>query len=248
MVQNPGVTSSAGGTTLADLIRRQPEAAMVFERFGLDFCCHGDTSVVDACEASGLNPAVVLEAIAAADKSQGLASRTAWAELGPAALSEHIEAVHHRWLHEELPELVALADKVASVHGKRHPELAELRRLVAEVEAEFIPHLAKEERVLFPAIRALAEGRFGFAFGSVANPIAVMTAEHETVGGLLHHLRAVSDGYRVPEDGCASYRLLYKRLDGLETDTHLHVFKENSLLFPAAVALETALTAGAQGR
>jgi regulator of cell morphogenesis and NO signaling len=221
---------------------------MVFERFGLDFCCHGNATVVDACEAAGLNPDAVLEAIAATEEAQGVASGQAWAELGPAALSEHIETVHHRWLYAELPDLVALAAKVASVHGERHPELAELRGLVAEVEAEFIPHLAKEERVLFPAIRALTEGRFGFAFGSVANPIAVMTAEHETVGGLLHDLRAVSDGYRVPEDGCASYRLLYKRLDGLEADTHMHVFKENSLLFPAAVALEAGLTAGDQGR
>ena len=70
-----------------------------------------------------------------------------------------------------------------------------------------------------------------------------MTAEHETVGGLLHQLRAVCAGYRVPEDGCASYRLLYTRLEELETDTHLHVFKEYSLLFPAAVALRFLSTA-----
>jgi regulator of cell morphogenesis and NO signaling len=238
MVQDLGGTGSAGGTTLAELIRRQPGAAVVFERFGLDFCCHGDTAVVDACQVAGLNPKAVLEAIAATDKAQDVASDQGWAELGPAALSEHIEAVHHRWLHDELPDLVALAVKVALLHGERHPELAEVRRLVAELEVDFIPHLAKEERVLFPAIRALAEGRSEFAFGSVANPIAVMTAEHEAVGGLLHQLRDVADGYRVPEDGCASYRLLYERLEGLETDTHLHVFKENSLLFPAAVELE----------
>jgi regulator of cell morphogenesis and NO signaling len=244
MVQNPGVIGSASGTTLAEVIRRQPGAAAVLERFGLDFCCHGSATVVDACEAAGLNPVVVLETIAATEETQGVASDQAWAELGPAALSEHIEAVHHRWLHAEMPDLVALAAKVASVHGERHPELAEVRRLVVEVEAEFIPHLAKEERVLFPAIRALTEGRSGFPFGSVANPIAAMAAEHETVGEILHQLRAISDGYRVPGDGCASYRLFYKRLEGLETDTHLHVFKENSLLFPAAIALQAGLTAG----
>jgi len=219
----------------------------VFERFGLDFCCHGDTAVAAACEAAGLDPELVLEAIAGTGAADGAGAGEAWAELGPAELSEHIEAAHHQWLHADLPELVSLAVKVALVHGERHPELAEVRRLLAEIEVEFIPHLTKEERMLFPAIRTLAEGRSGFPFGSVANPIAVMTAEHETVGGLLHQLRAASDGYRVPEDGCASYQLLYQRLAGLEADTHLHVFKENSLLFPAAVALEAELTAAEDG-
>jgi regulator of cell morphogenesis and NO signaling len=219
---------------------------MVFERFGLDFCCHGDTTVATACEAAGLDPEMVLEAISAIGAAPGVGADHAWPELGPAPLSEHIEAVHHQWLHAELPELISLAVKVALVHGERHPELAEVRRLVAEVEVEFIPHLTKEERVLFPAIRSLAEGRSGFAFGSLANPISVMTAEHETVGRLLHQLRAASAGYRVPEDGCASYHLLYKRLEGLEADTHLHVFKENSLLFPAALALEAEPTAAAE--
>jgi regulator of cell morphogenesis and NO signaling len=236
--ENP--TTSASATTLAGLISRQPGAAGVFERLGVDFCCHGDRTLAHACDAAGVDIETVLEAIASIETVEAGAG---WADLGPAALSEHIEVVHHRWLHAELPELVALAGKVASVHGARHPELAEVGRLIGELEADFAPHLAKEERVLFPAIRALAEGRSGFGFGSIANPIAVMTAEHETVGGLLHQLRAAADGYTVPGDGCASYRLLYQRLEALEADTHLHVFKENSVLFPAAVTLETALAA-----
>jgi regulator of cell morphogenesis and NO signaling len=65
-----------------------------------------------------------------------------------------------------------------------------------------------------------------------------MTAEHETVGDLLRRLRAATAGYQVPSDGCASYHLLHQRLEHLEADTHLHVFKENSVLFPLAEKLE----------
>ena len=41
----------------------------------------------------------------------------------------------------------------------------------------------------------------------------------------------------MPADGCASYRSLYERLEALELDTHLHIHKENHVLFPAALRL-----------
>jgi regulator of cell morphogenesis and NO signaling len=156
----------------------------------------------------------------------------------PSALADHIEATHHAYLHAELPALDALAEKVAGVHGARHPELADVRRLVTEIRADLEPHLMKEERVLFPAIRALEGGAREFPFGSVRNPIRMMRLEHDQAGGLLVELRAVSDGYVVPEDGCASYRALYERLAALEADTHLHIHLENNVLFPVAAALE----------
>ena len=74
------------------------------------------------------------------------------------------------------------------------------------------------------------------------NPISVMLREHDHVGELLATLRRLTDGYQTPADGCASYRALFDGLAALEADTHLHVHKENNLLFPAVVALETAAT------
>ena len=40
-----------------------------------------------------------------------------------------------------------------------------------------------------------------------------------------------------PADACASYRSLYERLAALEADTHLHIHKENNVLFPAVLRL-----------
>ena len=237
------MTDTAAATTdltLVELIRARPALTGVFEGLGLDFCCGGDRTLGEACAASGV---AVIDALAALDEAAATGSQSpgdSWTVLGPAELADHIESVHHRWLHTELPELQRLAEKVLSVHGERHPELVEVRRLVDELAGDFGPHLAKEDRVLFPAIRALTEGRSGFSFGSIANPIAAMTSEHETVGGLLAQLHATTGGYIVPDDSCTTYRLFYERLSALESDTHLHVFKENSVLFPAAVELEAA--------
>ena len=69
---------------------------------------------------------------------------TTWTSLDAPALAAHIVDTHHRYLHEELPLVDALAARVLSVHGDRHPELAEVRRFVAAIRADMGPHLMKE--------------------------------------------------------------------------------------------------------
>ena len=69
----------------------------------------------------------------------------------------------------------------------------------------------------------------------LGGPVRVMLVEHDRAGELLARLRSLTDGYVAPADGCASYRALYDGLAALEADTHLHVHKENNVLFPAVL-------------
>ena len=68
-----------------------------------------------------------------------------------------------------------------------------------------------------------------------------MLREHDELGSLLRSLRAVTGDFTVPDDGCASYTALFEGLEQLEADTHLHVHKENNVLFPRVVLLEQRL-------
>ena len=219
--------------TLGELVAANPAAARTLDRLGLDYCCHGERTVADACADAGLDPA----AVAAELDALPVEGDRTWTELDASALAEHIVATHHRYLHEELPLLDELAAKVLSVHGQNHPELVRVRGLVLAIRADLEPHLRKEEQVLFPAIAAAASGQREFPFGTVEQPIRVMLAEHDRAGELLAGLRAATSGYAVPDDACASYRSLYERLEALEADIHLHVHKENHALFPAALEL-----------
>ena len=218
--------------TLGVLVAELPARARVFERLGIDYCCHGRRSLTDASTAAGLDPVAVAEELdAVVDQTGADVDR-----LEPLALVDHILETHHRYLHEELPLLVALAAKVRDVHGSRHPELARVAALVSEIRDDLDPHLAKEEQVLFPAIRDWAEGQRAFAFGTLSNPVRMMMADHDRAGELLEELRALTDGYTPPADGCASYQSLYRRLEEFEVDTHRHVHLENNVLFPAVTA------------
>ena len=115
--------------------------------------------------------------------------------------------------------------------------------MVNEIRGDLEPHLRKEEEVLFPMIRSLASASSQPRFhgGSIAHPIAVMEHEHVAVGALLEQLRALTNGYQAPAGTCASTQALMEGLAELEADTHLHVHKENNHLFPAVLALETAM-------
>jgi regulator of cell morphogenesis and NO signaling len=231
--------------TLADIVTTQPSAAPTLERHHLDYCCGGRQTLVDACTANGLDARAVLDELKEAPAER----EPDWAAMSPTELVDHLEATHHRYLHDELPRLAALAVKVAGVHASRHPELNTVADLVLALRADLEPHLAKEEQVLFPMIRELAEADPAtppsFHCGSLANPIRVMLLEHDRVGELLAELRALTGDFTPPADACASYTALYDGLAELEADTHLHVHKENNVLFPLVEALEARLGAPA---
>lgn len=233
-------------TTLGEMVTQRPAVATVLERLQLDYCCGGSRQLAEAAATAGVDVGEILAELAALeDASDGEGDE--WTSCGILEMVEHLEATHHRWLRAALERLDALAGKVEGVHASRHRELSEVRALVVELRMDLEPHMMKEERVLFPIIRQLAttSSRLPtFHCGSVRNPIGVMLFEHERTGELLARLRAVTGGYEVPADACESYRSLYRGLAELEADTHLHIHKENNVLFPAVVAVETNLAGG----
>ena len=56
-----------------------------------------------------------------------------------------------------------------------------------------------------------------------------------------HGCAELTGGYTPPADGCASYEMLYRGLAELEADTHLHVHKENNVLFPMVERIQRRL-------
>ncbi|MEO7371826.1 MAG: iron-sulfur cluster repair di-iron protein [Ilumatobacteraceae bacterium] len=225
-------------TTLAEAVDAFPQFARQFEDLGLDYCCGGGRTIRDACAQVGLDPQATVASLAAVTAS---AEPAEWTTMPADVLVDHIEATHHRYLWDELPRVSGLVAKVVAVHGERHPELEQMAVCFAQVRADLEPHLLKEERVLFPMIRELASATDvpSFHCGSLSNPISVMLSEHDAVGELLAELRRLTDGYTPPPDGCATYAACFAAMAEIEADTHLHIHKENNVLFPLVLRLET---------
>jgi regulator of cell morphogenesis and NO signaling len=227
--------------TVGELVARRPAAVRVFERFGYDYCCGGKRTLEDAARRAGADCQVVQAALATADAPA--ADEPDPAGMSLAALCEHIVETHHAYLRAGLPRIDRLLTKVIAAHADRHPELCELGRVFGEFAAELFRHMAKEECVLFPAVRRLEQERIvpAGSFGTVASPIRMMEAEHDHAGGALVVMRALTNGFTPPADACPTYRALLAALADLEADMHRHVHAENNVLFPRAVRLEAEL-------
>ncbi len=231
--------------SLADIVTGDARAAAVFDRLGLDYCCRGHQTVQDAAIDSGIPVSDLVDALLALEPLEADRSAAEWTDLG--ALSRHIVTKYHAYVRQVTPQISTWLDKLAARHGSRHPELISVRETFAALSSELLTHMVKEENLLFPFIETLAAtersgGRLPPGpFGTIVNPIRVMESDHEHAGDLLTRLRHLTGGYEAPADGCTTYRLCYQELARFEADLHRHVHLENNVLFPRAMALESAL-------
>jgi len=224
--------------TVGELAVEVPAAIRVFEAWKIDYCCGGRTPLPDACSAAGKSVDEFVSQLMRAASVPDNAARD-WAGSTLTTIASNIVTTYHDYTREELQTLAPLAAKVLGVHGERHPELAEVVALIADVTADIVPHMLKEEQVLFPYVNQLEQGNAPTPFfGTVKNPVRMMMAEHDRVGEIIAGIRATTSDYTVPDNACFSYRELYRRLAELEARTHEHIHIENNLYFPRAIQLE----------
>lgn len=242
MSHHPNIISPPGTTTadrtVGELVAERPGRSRVFQDFKIDFCCQGGRTLREACERRGVALESVLEQLEAEQHSNKAPDFNP-AELPPTQLADFIVKKHHTFLRQELPRLHMMAERVAHVHGGHTPSLATIFEVFQGMEEELMSHMAKEEQVLFPAIRALEAGQP--SFGPLDGPIACMRHEHEDAGAALAEMRALSHDYSPPMEACNTYRALFAGLQDLEEDLHRHIHLENSILFPAAQQLAGAV-------
>ena len=230
--------------TVGQMVVERPQRSRVFDRLHIDYCCGGKRTLEEACTKRGLDLKTViaeLEAFDAEAEAQGDAVRPA--NLTMTELADDIERTHHAYLREELPRLGGLVKKVSAVHGQAHPWLTGLTSVYAKLVAELEPHMLKEEQILFPLIRELDQATTtpSFHCGSVGNPIRMMEMEHQNAGAALDRIREMTTDYEIPEGACNSFRAMLSGLEHLEADLHLHIHKENEILFPKASEMEAKL-------
>ena len=229
--------------TVRDIALTQPTAIRVFEQFGIDYCCGGRKPLAEACAAAHLEVSLVIEALKAAEKKTGDDAEN-WTSESLESISAHIIDRHHAYVRRELPRLAQLAERVVNRHGSTHAEVLLIAGALMRLDDELTQHLAKEETILFPYIVALEQSvtretvKPQGCFGTVANPIAMMTQEHDSAGILLAEIRRLSGNFTAPLGACPTFIAFYEGLREFEQDLHQHIHLENNILFPRAIALE----------
>lgn len=224
--------------TIGKIVAKDYRKAMVFKSHGIDFCCGGNITVEEAVKDQDVSLDQLIDELhkidAFEEKSEDY---TSWST---EKLVAHIVDHHHGYVRKTIEQLTPMLAKVEMVHGNWRPELVEIHQIFKDLSAELLPHLMKEERVLFPAILDLSSqaNEGGTCFGSISNPIAAMMHEHDIAGDLIKQIRELSNGFQTPKGACATFIVVYKVLQEFEDDLFTHIHLENNILFPRAQKLE----------
>lgn len=237
-------------TSLGTLVAERPRRIKLFEHLRLDYCCGGSRSLEEACRRRGLDPDTVRELIEATEQDELVdvdpAEERDWRQASVGELCDHIVSAHHERLREEMPRIAELAATVVRVHGEGRPELELTERAFAALRSELEPHLAEEERSLFPACRGLERegaGPGGFKLAAIERH----RSEHAEVGSRLAALRELAGGYGDAQALCSTHSALLAALRDFEADLHRHVHEENNLLFPRVCELAAGAPTTAAG-
>ena len=226
--------------TVGEIVREKIGRARVFEKVGVDYCCGGGLSLEKACQKAEIDLGQVVQLLDEYDKKENSDQDLEFDHISMTELIDHICQTHHVYLREEFPRLEKLLSRVVEVHGATHRKLQDLNHLFFALRDELISHMMKEEQVLFPIIKQIEKSKKegseipSFHCGSVNNPIQAMEHEHETAGLALKTMRQLTNDYTPPAEACTKFKALYAGLAELEADLHIHIHKENNILFPRA--------------
>lgn len=102
MTNNNYDNQTTGGIVAANFA-----AASVFQRHGIDFCCHGSTPFTEACRARGLDPEAVAHELdnAADDAPAAVKDFASWPlDL----LVDYVLKIHHRNIRTVGPQIEKL--------------------------------------------------------------------------------------------------------------------------------------------
>lgn len=238
------IKKNEAGMTVGELAARDIRKAEVFKKYGIDFCCGGKKTLKQACEELNLDAAVVEVELDNSQKAPAKGFDNDFDRWQPDFLADYIYNQHHIYYYDEGPVIADLCDKVVARHGDHFRHLYEIKDLYKVLQGELNTHFMKEEKVLFPFIKALVKAKRSDDFSdlnqfpSIKEPVQMMEADHEAAGEILVKIRKAANNFENPEEACNSFQLLYKKLADFEADLHQHIHLENNILFPKALKLE----------
>ncbi len=229
--------------SVGEAVAEDYRAAAIFQKYGIDFCCKGHTSIDEACSSKNIPTEAVMHELKMLDAESGqqYPDYQSWPL---SQLVDHIEQKHHQYIVEKTPVILQFLQKLCQVHGRRHPELYEIHKEFNNAAGELAQHMKKEESILFPRVRKMlheistSDQSFSVSSGMLGQPIEVMMQEHDHEGERFRRISSLSNQYTPPSDACTTYRITYTMLQEFENDLHFHIHLENNILFPKAIEME----------
>ena len=217
-------------TSLAELVRNHPLSTAFLNEHHIDYCCNGADSVIQAVAEQGYEVSTFLNKLEAyLAQQEAKYTATIDEELYRMSVSDlivHLEATHHRDERNLIAQVDEKLTTILSVHYTAHKEeLIHVFKLFCDLRKELLVHFVQEEEEVFPLMGQKRDE------ASIAK-VRALEADHVGAGDLIKELQKATNDFTPPNDVCPTYVAAYALLKQLVEDIFLHIYKENSILFP----------------
>jgi regulator of cell morphogenesis and NO signaling len=233
---------------VCDLATDLPGIIPALENLGIDYCCRGGRSLLEACDSVGVDADDWVEQLGeidAGDASDGAIPLRKWNKEPLSALIDFIVGEHHAFEHRETVHLAARLDRARRSHGAQYPVIARVARLFRRVSESLQIHAHHEERDLFRRIeemeQALETGRdepLRYE-RSLTERIMIEFLEHDLIAERLRTMRELTADYRLPSNAPRSVLALWADLRTFDRHMQRHIHLENNIVYPRAISMES---------
>lgn len=223
--------------SLAEIVKNYPQTIGRLNELHLDYCCNGKRILKDVISEKEMNLADILADLEKASHEPIIVSdhkARSVEDFEKLSIDEMIRDVmdtHHVIERELMREVEDLLNKILIVHYEHHKDqLVPVHKVYSQLKAELEEHFAREEKEVFPRV--------------LGNPhpdketkalVQELIDEHSAAGDLIKELEKLTNHFNPPADACMTYGRTFKTMERLVQDIFIHIFKENSVLFPEII-------------
>lgn len=234
--------------SIGQIVAEDYNTYKVFENHGVDYYNKGKQNLWEAVHENETDLQSIKNEIAKSKDSKSVEDEdfNSW----PLdALADYIIKTYHQNADKQIQVIKPELEKACRQHGEQYPVLVEIKELFDEAAGIIAVHQKKEELILFPFIRKMADAKKNNkefvkprATKSVESPVEMLTHEHTLQSEIFQRMAELSGHYTSPNpEGTLTETL--DLLKEFEINLHKHLHLENNILFPKALRLEKELMA-----
>ena len=220
--------------TLAEVVRDYPQSIPFFNELHLDYCCGGGIPLEEAGKGTnldaekvvaGLNDYLAKHSTKTGSQQEALER---FKSLSIPDMLQDLEATHHVSERNYMAEIEGDLNKILLVHYAHHGELlTRLHHLYGTLKTDLEEHFVREEKLVFPLMREYPQpGQ------DILTLVQDLEDDHTAAGNIIKEIEELTDHFTVPADACATFKRTYQLLEEFINDVFVHIFKENSIVFP----------------
>ena len=132
---------------ISEIVSNDYRTADVFKKFGINYCCSGQISILEACKAKAIEYTIIDEELRNATREIYVSNTTRFSEWRIDFLIDYIINIHHAYLYEALPSLELRLISFMGGHKKKYPELAQIAEVVTDLSKFLLYHNQHEEEI-----------------------------------------------------------------------------------------------------